>query len=214
MKDLRITLLSDGSSDRVLLRHIEWLLEQHVRRDFAIQPYWADLRSITPRPKELSDRIGTAIELYPCDVLFVHRDAEGDSKKAEERFGEIKSAAAPFDASAPPIVPVVPIRMQEAWLLFDVDAIRRAAGNPTGGKPLDIPSLSETERRADPKKLLHEILRIASDTSGRKRRNFRVRRAVHRVGDLIKDFSPLRQLTAFKRLEDDLKHVLVDNDWL
>ena len=214
MKDLRITLLSDGSSDRVLLRHIGWLLEQHVRPDVAIQPYWADLRGITPKPKGLSDRIRTAINLFPCDILFVHRDAEGDSKKADERFGEIKNAAAPLDASVPPIVPVVPIRMQEAWLLFDVDAIRRAAGNPKGAMQLDIPSLSQTERRADPKELLHDILRIASDTSGRKRRNFRVRRAVHRVGDLIKDFSPLRQLTAFKRLEDDLKHVLVDNDWL
>src|SRR5438552_1604561 len=33
----------------------------------------------SPSAKHSRERLKTAFELYPCDVLFVHRDAEGQS---------------------------------------------------------------------------------------------------------------------------------------
>ncbi|HUT94205.1 MAG TPA: hypothetical protein VMY37_32390 [Thermoguttaceae bacterium] len=115
-------------------------------------------------------------------------------------------------ADLPPAVPVVPVRMTEAWLLFDEKAIRRAAGNPNGTDPLQVP-VRQAEDIPDPKAVLHEALRTASGLSGRRRQKFNVRDAVHRVGEYIDDFSPLRRLSAFQRLEEDLATVLREADW-
>jgi len=57
------------------------------------------------------------------------------------------------------VVPAVPVRMTEAWLLFDEAAIRRAAGCPNGSMPLELPSLKTSEDIPDPKTILHEALR-------------------------------------------------------
>lgn len=56
MKDFSYTLLSDGSSDRVLIPMLTWLLQRHgIKR--RIQAQWADLGLLHPRPKSLSERI-------------------------------------------------------------------------------------------------------------------------------------------------------------
>ncbi len=69
------TLLADGSSDQVMMPILEWLLARHgVSR---LQGRWADLRSLRTSPSGLAARISAAHRLYPCDLLFVHRDAEG-----------------------------------------------------------------------------------------------------------------------------------------
>ena len=43
-------------------------------------------------PKELHERITESIRLFPCDLLLVHRDAEGES--LEKRRAEIQHAVA------------------------------------------------------------------------------------------------------------------------
>lgn len=75
MTELRYTLLSDGSSDEVLLPILTWLLRTNGVQ-CAIQPAWADLRRLRQPPSKLSGRIKTSIDLFPCDLLFVHRDTE------------------------------------------------------------------------------------------------------------------------------------------
>ena len=80
MKEWRFTLLTDGGSDRALLPPITWLLHEKLP-GIPVQLEWADLRRV-PRPvKGLAGRIKAAIDYYPCDVLLVHRDAEGEPRK-------------------------------------------------------------------------------------------------------------------------------------
>src|SRR6266511_2363362 len=140
MRELRLTLLSDGSSDRALLPLLVWLLRQH-HVESAIQTAWADLRRLPRPPRGLPQRIQQALELYPCDLLFVHRDAERLAHSA--RIAEIQRGVelATKQGPLPSVVRVVPVRMQEAWLLFDEAVIRTAAGNPNGRQPLELPRL-------------------------------------------------------------------------
>ena len=72
MMELNFTLLSDGSSDRALLPILTWLLKEQ-RVMFGINPEWADLRRLPKPPKTLAERIVRAVDLYPCDLLFIHR---------------------------------------------------------------------------------------------------------------------------------------------
>jgi hypothetical protein len=69
---------------------------------------------------------------------------------------------------------------------------------------LEIPALNRIEDERDPKSKLHDCLRQACGLSGRRLKKFRVRRAAVRVADYISDFSLLRQVPSFARLEADM----------
>src|SRR5262249_43152108 len=110
--DLRITLLGDGSSDRCLLMHILWIIEKNLASETIVEHTFVS----TPRERGgrgLKSRIQASLREAPCDILFVHRDAERDS--LEIRTTEIQLALCDIEKNS---VPIVPVRMTEAWLLF------------------------------------------------------------------------------------------------
>ena len=180
----------------------------------ALQPVWADTRQAhLPHPATLTDRLRVALDLYPCNLLFVHRDAEREPRS--HRVAEIQRALELLPAATPPpqAVCVVPVRMQEAWLLFDEMAIKYAAGNGAFRDSLDLPPLKELESLPDPKTTLHEALRRASNVRGRRLHTFPVGQRARRVAELIDDFSPLRALPAFGALEHDVQNVVSKARW-
>jgi len=166
---------------------------------------WADLRQLVCPPRTLADRIIKAIEYFPCDILFLHRDAE--NQPPDYRRREIEAALAEVHQSGRelPFICVVPVRMQEAWFLFNEHAIRKAAGNPRSTVRLVLPRLSSMERSPDPKKILYSILKTASELRGRRLKKFKPAKCVILVAENIADYSPLRRLSAFNRLEADIQ---------
>lgn len=94
--------------------------------------------------------------------------------------------------------------MTETWLLISEDAIRFAAENQNGTAPLVLPRLSRLERIIDPKEYLYGLLRTASQKTGRRLREFKPQRYIHRISHAIDDFSPLRSLSSFQDLESDI----------
>jgi hypothetical protein len=207
LSPLTFTLLSDGSSDRALIPVLEWLLQSNSGQDFDSQ--WADLRSLRQSPRTLAERIRATQALYPCDLLFVHRDAERESR--EMRLAEIRRALG--EVLTPAAVCVIPVRMQEAWLLIDEGALRLAADNPRGRRALNMPSLERLEELPDPKDTLYGLLVEASGLRPGRLHSFHPAERVHRMANLITDFSPLRRLPAFRALEEDLKAVLDECRW-
>lgn len=200
--ELRYTLLSDGSSDAALLPVINWLLIENGVKD-PIQSQWADLRRLRQPPKDLADRIRVALEFYPCDLLFIHRD--GEKSSYAERADEIRSALAKLvEADLPPNVYVIPVRMTEAWLLFDESAIRFAAGNRNGQNLLHLPDVKTLESLHDPKADLYNLIREASNLQGRRLKRLNPGERVQRITTFVNNFSPLRSLNAFCNLEADI----------
>lgn len=185
------TLISDGSSDRALIPVIDWSLRRCGVS--VLHAEWADLRRLRRPPKGLTERIRTGSELYPSDVIFVHRDAEGDGYEA--RLQEVVRAAS--TCAQLRIVPVIPVRMTEAWLLHDERAIRKAAGNPNGALALDMPKLADLENLPDPKKALIELIRQASGLRSRRLTRLNERECVHLVAEYCDSFEPLLGLSAF-----------------
>lgn len=202
MEELRYTLLGNGSSDRRLIPVVTWLLQQHT--SLPVASTWADLGFLLARPTSLQERIRMSLQYYPAPLLFVHRDAETATR--QERVDEIERALSGLSVGQ--YVCVVPIRMQEAWFLFDETAIRRAAGNPNGREPLYLPSVRDLERVDGPKNLLFEALRAASGLGPRRVTKFNVHQAAHRLAELIDDYSPIRELPAFAALESDVHATL------
>ncbi len=196
-RPLRFTLVSDGSSDRALLPMIRWLLRR-AGVDVEIEDEWADLGRLRNPPKTLADKIKRFLELYPCDLLFVHRDAEGEA--VDKRLDEIRIGI-PVGQRC---VPVIPVRMLEAWLLFDEGLIRKASGNPHGKAVLALPVFDKLESLPDPKTALFSLLKTASGLSGRRLARFNVFEARSRVAVLADDFTALLRLEAFRQLADSI----------
>ena len=99
--------------------------------------------------------------------------------------------------------------MQEAWLLIDEAALRRATGDPNGTQPLDIdmPDVQKLEELADPKQLIRELLSQASGLQRRRLERFNWRSSAHRVAEMVSDFSILYRLAAFRRLAAEVERV-------
>ncbi len=160
----------------------------------------------TWRAEGLPARLSSAQTHFPCDIMFVHRDAEAGT--AEARKDEIDGARRSLAQPEPRVVPVVPVRMTEAWLLVDEPAIRAAAGNPNGTMKLGLPARSKLESLKDPKEVLLDLLRTASGLSSARLRNFPAEARRHRVTELMSSFEPLRSLPSFAGLERDLQRAI------
>lgn len=206
---LTSTLLCDGSSDRALIPILNWLLQEKVTQCSLSGTQWAEFGYRRTKPRNLAERVRFAVEDYPCDILFVHRDAE--TQNPNDRRIEIQRAVRQAGI-APPAICVVPVHMTEAWLLLDEGAIRMASGNPRGRQPLYLPTQKSIERTADPKDILFQALRIASEQTGRKLHNLRVDERRHRVAELM-NCARLRSLPAFQTLENELTLALDANGW-
>lgn len=202
---LRYTLLGDGSSDRALMPVLEWLF-RHLADELLVEGMWADVSRAPVKLNSLKERSIFALSCYPCDILFIHRDAE--AQPPETRYKEVDAIRKEIHASEAKTVAVVPVRMTESWLLIDERAIRFGSGNPHGCVRLKLPRVSTLEKLPDPKQKLKEMLMEASELHGRHRRKFDVSHGIQRVASEIGDYSPLLHLKSFQRLKSDLITVL------
>lgn len=211
MTTLRLTLVSEGRTDANLLPIIEWCLKRSGGVSIC-EGRRAKFWRLPEKPRGLVDQLIRAVELFPCEVLFVHRDADRESP--ETRVSQIREAFNGLVSSGVelPAVAVIPVRMLEAWLCFDEQAIRHAAGNPNGRTPLQLPPLKRIESRPMPKEDLANALRLASELPGRRLKKFDVQSAFWRIVDHIDDFSPLQELPAFQTFERAIRDLRA-NGW-
>lgn len=197
MEYLTYTLLGDGSSDQTLLPIIDWLIAQH-KPHLGISSQFG--RNLGKVGNDLKCRVQATIRAYPCDLLFIHRDAE--TRTWEERQNEIEVACQEIDF---PRISIIPIRMTEAWLFSDEAAIRSAAGNPQGKNKLELPAKKAWEKQVDPKQILFDALSTATGKTGRALRKFRPEKQRLRVAELTPSFDGLRELASFDQFEKELK---------
>src|SRR4051812_11286917 len=131
MAELRFSLIGEGNTDRALLSILRWLIGEHLP-GVEIVGVWPEAGKRTAG-RDLAEHIVECAKAERSHLLFVHRDADNAGREA--RVAEIERAmtmATRWLPILPIVVPVVPVRMIEAWLLADEPAIREAARNPSG----------------------------------------------------------------------------------
>ena len=200
---MRFLLVCDGSSDASLTNHIQRLLIEGGATE-ANGEAWH-------HGGILAEKVGLALKSSSAiDLLFVHRDAE-NPRNTEDRHREIESAIREVEYDGP-WVPIVPVRMTEAWLLLDENSIRKIAGRPRDTTNLVLPRPRDVEGIPDPKDRLDSILRQASGASGRRLR--RMHRELPRMrNQLLQDLelgSTLEQVPSWARFRDDTLQALAD----
>ena len=112
-RQLAYAVVADGGTDRLLVPIIQWAVH---RLDPGVEILEPDFRRRRGSITEFLGAYKTGAML-----IFVHRDSEGLS--LEERLREFGTV------DRPDVVPVVPVRMSESWILIDGFAIAQAAGS-------------------------------------------------------------------------------------
>lgn len=196
--------VAEGSSDAPLADVVTTLFQA---RGVSVQLTRPDFSLLAERvPRDVASRIAAGCKLMEgraVDLVVVHRDV--DNVLSTDRRAEVQQALYAAGVKAA-IVPVLPIRMTEAWLLLDEAAIRTVAGNPHGRQPLTLPKPQEVERLADPKLRLRESLLAAADVRGRRRSRLDSRFDSHRrqLLERLDLHGPLTQLSGWVALVADI----------
>ncbi|GAB2642595.1 DUF4276 family protein [Nocardia goodfellowii] len=193
----------EGTSDLPLAEIVETLFIERGADTRLSRPDYSLLGRV---PKDVQSRVRAGVELMdgPVDLIVIHRDA--DNAGTAQRRDEITRAVTSVLPAAA-AVPVIPVRMTEAWLLLDEDAIRRVAGNPKGRNGLGLPSVRKVESVPDPKQLLQQSLLKAADCTGRRREQVAKRFNEHRRQLLQRvDWSgPISELPSWRQLIADIE---------
>lgn len=188
-RQLAYAVVADGGTDRLLVPIIQWAIH---RLDPGVEILEPEFRKRKGNVAEFLAAYRTGSQL-----VFVHRDAENAA--IDVRLQEFRPLL------RQDVVPVVPVRMSEAWLLFDGSAIAKAAGSPSSSVP--VPALAQIETISDAKQRLDDLLfRAAGAPAGRRGRTFRRSITDRRVSvaEYITDYSPLESVPAFRRFQEAL----------
>lgn len=206
----RYALISDGTSDKVLLKIIDWTFQQFLGVETSGEQ--ADFYFSPQKLKSLSEKIEFVVrEFDDIDFIVVHRDAEKET--FEKRESEIENEVAKIRASLSNrnVLPVIPVRMTEAWLLFDAKAIANAAGNPSLIPLPTLPALNKLEKIVDPKKDLEDLIRQSCGLKSRGLKKLNTRQCIQLIPEFIEDFSPLLQLPSFQNFRDKILAAFAEN---
>jgi len=197
--------VAEGSSDMPIADIVERLF---FERGVEVRLRKPDFSLLGKVPKDVRSRLqaGERLADQKIDLVVVHRDADNAGTTA--RKNEISNAAATL-SSSPRVVPVIPVRMTEAWLILDEESIRFVAGNPRGRSPLGLPNRQEAERHPDPKHLLSTALLQAAEVTGRRRERLSKRFFQHRrqLLERLDPHGPVTGLTSWQMLLSEIDDV-------
>ncbi|WP_374979788.1 hypothetical protein PSGK_27235 [Pseudomonas solani] len=188
---INFSFICEGSSDSSLIEHIKTILIECGASEVSGDcPNFTLLRNEIG--KDIKSRVDAALRLNSeTNLLFIHRDADNAGRDA--RLEEIRAATAHIPGSIK-IIPIIPVTMLETWLLADEELIKIAAENRNYTGDLDIPRIGRLENIADPKALLFEKIKKASEKTGRKLEKFNIYEARHYLVQNIEPHGPIRQL--------------------
>lgn len=194
---LRVGLYAEGPSDYdFLLPLLDRLLPSLAASLFPGTCEVAESLGIdAPRPAqgERAERIAAAIadRWEECTLFVIHADGAGDPTSARRSCIDPGIEAARRAYPDIVMVPCIPVRETEAWMLVDADVFRTLLG---GGAQPALPA--EPERETDPKLMLGRILK----EGGMRRKPERLYRL---FGEEV-SLEALRTLPAFLRFEAEL----------
>jgi len=208
---------AEGASDgRILIPIVERALEAWLLAR-ARGPFDLLLQALSPLPEARTfvERVASLVQQSQgwVHVLFIHTDAgAGTTRRARrERIEPALQAAQALVPGWRTIVPVVPVRESEAWLLVDESAIRAAIGVPHGGAGLELPARArDVEHVLDPKRAFERAVRRVL----RGPRALREWRAVQQGVAVRVPLNELRTVPAYREFEAELDGTLRRIPWL
>lgn len=169
---LRVGLMVDGPTDRRFLPPVVQRTYEALVLDCPSQIDVFAVEVIDPKGHGFVEQVTDAARLAfrnGFDVLVVHTDAESDTAQDAWRHKitpALEGVQAIPDQICQVIVPLITVRMVEAWMLADMSLLKEEIGTSKSDQDLGLARSPETY--ADPKKQIEAAIRVAH--AGRSRR--------------------------------------------
>lgn len=161
MRYLASGLIAEGpSDDRFLPFLLDRTIEQICRTEFHDDVDFDKVNVIRggSRPSTVQE-IVSLVEQHPAqfDLVFVHRDQDGDDDRVHRVW--IDPLRVEWGSErAECLIPVVPVRKTEAWILADGDALRDVLGIRSKNADLGVPPQPKrVEQIRDPKEPINRL---------------------------------------------------------
>lgn len=221
MITLVLALMAEGPTDErflpiIIQRTAEKILRERSRFVVdVLEPI--DLRKeIRPGTyKNQAERILLAAQhAAGYHALIVHVDADDRThhdaiyERIQPGFDLVKASK---EDVCRQLIPIIPIRMTEAWMLADPEAFKEVVGTDVPTRNLGLPARPhQVEAELDPKHQLRQAIKLASASRPRRRR----RRGI-RLGHLYEPLARqirlerLSAVPAYQRFVDDLTACLI-----
>jgi hypothetical protein len=220
MNTIVIGLYTEGETDeRFLLNLIPRILEEIIaeRNGFldVFPLFTIKVPKIGDRAKEIKMAAQNA---EGCTILIIHSDADDETDKYafQERikpgFELVKQADE--EVLCKNLVAVIPVQMTEAWMLADKEALQEELGTDKTFQELSLTfSLKQTEKIADPKSKIQEIIRIAFKDYPTRRKKFNIGSLYSPLGQKV-NLKILEQLPSYLKFKENLANTLINMNYL
>lgn len=214
MRTLTMALYAEGSTDyRFLTTLIQRTAEKLLCAGRA-----SDVSVLDPLPIEHVEGTTGAEKIFNAaqitkgmDLLVIHLDADGRKLDLarKERFQPGLNLVRSSDTKVGvPLIPIIPIKNIEAWLLCDVEAFQRIVGTRLNSEALGfVQRCHQVESIPDPKQCYYDAVRMAHSNSSRRRKTFNPGQYYERLGREI-DLNKLAQVPAFRHFEAEFADLL------
>jgi hypothetical protein len=152
---------------------------------------------------------------FGISVLCIHTDADKQTdtyafnNKINPALRRIETEP---DEICKIIVPIVPVRMTEAWMLADKDLLKSRIGTKKSDRELGFDK--QPEQIMDPKKVINDAIRTAYQERSRRHRNDSdISALYHQIGESV-SLDVLRQLPSFRKFEDHVRNAFRELKYL
>jgi hypothetical protein len=216
MRNLTIALYAEGATDYRFLP----ILIQRAAEKILCENNSPEVSVLEPLPIDRrvtgnsgAEKILQASKLsHGVDILIVHFDSDSRtiSQARAERFEpghQLVLASGPEYGKT--LLPIIPVKNIEAWLLSDYDAFVRVVGTRLSKEDLNIPvHQHQVESLPDPKQAYRDAVRIAL-TARNKRGTINYGAYYEPLGREI-DLNKILNVPAFRIFYEEFKATLGD----
>lgn len=143
--------------------------------------------------------------------FLIHNDADrlGYAEAWKQRFEPgLTLAQQNSSETCRHLIPVIPVRMIEAWMLADLNTLRNVLGTNLSAQELDLPNRAAlVETIAHPKNTLKEAIQKLNSIRSRRRQPIRLDTKYEALARQI-DLNRLFEVPAYKAFVGDLATTL------
>lgn len=207
MKQIMIGFVAEGTTDIRFLENIVY----RTFEDVAWRQCDDEIEIIPCNIKEfdkgetftemLLNASKASIEQAGAMTLVVHTDSDTDTyeQRYEHKFAPALVALEGYRDDynyCSVITPLIPVRMMEAWMLADLDLLKEQIG--TNKSNSDLGLARDPETIADPKALISEAIRIATEDLPKRRQRLTISDLYGVIGVSI-SLEKLRHLSSYQK---------------
>jgi hypothetical protein len=224
MRTVTLALYAEGSTDgdflpKIIERTTKSILSQRSSQSIQVRlPY-----SKCNKPVDIVKRdqciLYIARETAIYDALIIHSD--GDNRGYEQTLSELFQPGKKLVLDAKDrnedicadLVPLIPVRMTEAWMLADPDALCTVLGKKVETRALGIPTKAKlVEKELKPKKTLEHIIQVTYPQQSRDWKRFKAK-LYKELGSEI-DLKRLSEVPSYQRFVEDLTAILLTRGFI